>query len=125
MAVERKNDAGEAAALGNDSAKNRSRKIMTKQRKKDGGERIERVFVIGNKLGLHARPAAIFVQTANRFESSVEVQKEDLQIDGKSIMGIMTLAAEMGSSIIVRISGKDAAAAMDALARLIESNFGE
>jgi phosphocarrier protein len=98
---------------------------MKKGRKKTGQESVERTFVIGNKLGLHARPAAVFVQTANRFESSVEVQKEDLKIDGKSIMGIMTLAAEMGSSITVRTTGKDAAATMDALAKLIESNFGE
>jgi len=98
---------------------------MNTRRKKEGQETVERTFVIGNKLGLHARPAAIFVQTANRFESSVEVQKEDLKIDGKSIMGIMTLAAEMGASIIVRTTGKDALAALDALAKLIESNFGE
>ena len=98
---------------------------MNTRRKKEGQETVERTFVIGNKLGLHARPAAIFVQTANRFESSVEVQKEDLKIDGKSIMGIMTLAAEMGASIIVRATGKDALAALDALAKLIESNFGE
>jgi len=96
-----------------------------KRKKKSGQEPIERTFVVQNKLGLHARPAAVFVQTANRFESSVEVQKEDLKIDGKSIMGIMTLAAEMGSSITVRAAGKDAAAALDALAKLIESNFGE
>ena len=99
--------------------------IMTTQRKKTGQEPVERVFVISNKLGLHARPAAVFVQTANRFEALIEVQKEDLKVDGKSIMGIMTLAAEMGSSITVRTTGKDAAAAMDALAKLIESNFGE
>jgi phosphocarrier protein HPr len=98
---------------------------MTKRRKKTGHEPAERIFVIGNKLGLHARPAAVFVQTANRFEAAVEVQKEDLKIDGKSIMGIMTLAAEMGSSITVRAIGKDAGAAMEALAKLIESNFGE
>ena len=95
------------------------------QHKKTKQETLERTFVIGSKLGLHARPAAIFVQTANRFEASVEVQKEDQKIDGKSIMGSMTLAAEMGSSIIVRTTGKDAAASMEALTKLIESNFGE
>ena len=98
---------------------------MPSKRKKAGQETIEKTFVIGGKLGLHARPAAIFVQTANRFESSVEVQKEDMKIDGKSIMGIMTLAAEMGSSITVRVTGKDALASMEALTRLLESNFGE
>ncbi|MFH0985485.1 MAG: HPr family phosphocarrier protein [Candidatus Omnitrophota bacterium] len=98
---------------------------LKKQRKKDGQESVERVFVINNKLGLHARPAAVFVQTANRFNALVEVQKEDLKIDGKSIMGIMTLAAEKGSSITVRVTGKDAIATMEALAKLIESDFGE
>ena len=98
---------------------------MAPKRKKTGQETVEKIFVINNKLGLHARPAAVFVQTANRFESSVEVQKEELTIDGKSIMGIMTLAAEMGSSITVRATGKDAALAMEALGKLIESNFGE
>jgi phosphocarrier protein HPr len=107
------------------SSERKNDKVMTPKRKKSGQESVERIFVIGNKLGLHARPAAVFVQTANRFEASVEVQKEDLKIDGKSIMGIMTLAAEMGSSITVRTTGKDAAAAMEALAKLIESNFGE
>ena len=98
---------------------------MPSRRKKPGQETVEKTFLINNKLGLHARPAAVFVQTANRFESSVEVQKEELNIDGKSIMGIMTLAAEMGSSITVRVTGRDAAAAMDALGKLIETNFGE
>jgi phosphocarrier protein len=98
---------------------------MPTGRKKLKQEPVERTFVIGSKMGLHARPAAVFVQTANRFEASVEIQKEDLKVDGKSIMGIMTLAAEMGSSITVRVTGKDAALAMEALAKLIESNFGE
>ncbi len=98
---------------------------MTPRRKRAGQETLEKIFVIGGKLGLHARPAAIFVQTANRFEALVEVEKDDQKVDGKSIMGIMTLAAEMGSSITVRVTGKDAAASMEALSRLIESNFGE
>ncbi len=98
---------------------------MTTRRKKPLPPKVERNFVITNKLGLHARPAALFVQTANRFESLVEVVKEDLQVDGKSIMGIMTLAAEVGSPVIIRTIGKDAEAAMEALAKLIESNFGE
>ncbi|HOW58475.1 MAG TPA: HPr family phosphocarrier protein [Candidatus Omnitrophota bacterium] len=98
---------------------------MVPKRKKTATEKIERNFVISNKLGLHARPAALFVQTANRFEASIEIQKEELKADGKSIMGIMTLAAEMGSSIAIRADGKDAKEAMEALAKLIESNFGE
>ena len=100
---------------------------MTAPRKKNKTEpkKVERQFTVSNKLGLHARPAALFVQTANRFEALVEVRKEDLVADGKSIMGIMTLAAEMGSVILVRITGKDAEESMEALAKLIESNFGE
>lgn len=98
---------------------------MPPRRKKPGQETVEKTFMINNKLGLHARPAAVFVQTANRFESSVEVQKEELNIDGKSIMGIMTLAAEMGSSVTIRATGRDAVAAINALGKLIESNFGE
>ena len=92
--------------------------------KKDPGK-IEKQFTVTNKLGLHARPAALFVQTANRFEADIEIQKEDLKADGKSIMGIMTLAAEMGSQIFIRAAGKDAEQALEALGKLIESNFGE
>lgn len=98
---------------------------MTTRRKKMSPKETQRDFVITNKLGLHARPAALFVQTANRFDAAVEIYKEGFQVDGKSIMGIMTLAAEMGSSIVVRTVGKDAEAAMEALAKLIETNFGE
>lgn len=98
---------------------------MPIKKKKSENEKIERTFVITNKLGLHARPAALFVQTANRFESAIEIQKDSVVIDGKSIMGIMTLAAEMGSSIMIRATGKDAKEALDALAKLIESDFGE
>ena len=93
--------------------------------KKRETRKAERDLVITNKLGLHARPAALFVQTANRFESSIEIRKEDMSVDGKSIMGIMTLAAEMGSAIRVTATGKDADEALGALAKLVESNFGE
>jgi len=98
---------------------------MTLKKKKTDLKKLERKFVISNKLGLHARPAALFVQTANRFESAIEVYKGKIKADGKSIMGIMTLAAEAGSSIIVRASGKDAEALLDAIRALIEGNFGE
>ncbi|MBU9889638.1 MAG: HPr family phosphocarrier protein [Candidatus Omnitrophica bacterium] len=100
---------------------------MAPRRKRPSTElpTIERQFTITNKLGLHARPAALFVQTANRFEASLEVRKEDVVADGKSIMGIMTLAAEMGSTILVRATGRDAEAAVQALEKLLGSNFGE
>ena len=70
---------------------------------------LEREFEIRNKQGLNARPAALFVQTANQFESGIESLKEDAVVSGKSIMGIMTLAAEAGSTVMVRIKGADAA----------------
>ena len=86
---------------------------------------IKKQLIVKNKQGLHARPAALFVQVANKFDSRITVKRDDEEVNGKSIMGIMTLAAEMGSSITVRATGKDAVAAMEALAKLVESNFGE
>lgn len=89
------------------------------------GKVYQRKFIIKNKLGLHARPAALFVQTANRFECDVQVQKGSEKVNGKSIMGIMTLAAGTGTPITVRTAGKDADQAMKAISELIQSNFGE
>ncbi len=86
---------------------------------------IEKDFEVRNKQGLHARPAALFVQTANQFESEIEIMKDTETVSGKSIMGIMTLAAEAGSSVKVRIEGRDAVQAMVAIEKLFESNFGE
>lgn len=86
---------------------------------------IRKTFVIKNKLGLHARPAALFVQTANQFTSDVEVRKTREKVNGKSIMGIMTLAAGVGSIINVTIKGPDAFEAMAAIEKLIAGNFGE
>ena len=85
----------------------------------------EKKVIIKNKLGLHARPAALLVQTANRFKCEVEILKGRQKVNGKSIMGIMTLAAGSGTALTLRTQGEDAAAAMDELLRLIESNFGE
>ena len=69
---------------------------------------IEKRLVIKNKQGFHARPAAVFVQAANKYESEVIVKKGRQQVNGKSIMGLMTLAAGKGSSIVLRIDGPDA-----------------
>ena len=85
----------------------------------------EKKFVINNQLGLHARPAALFVQTANRFKSDIEILKGRQKVNGKSIMGIMTLAAGVGSAITVRATGEDAATALSEISKLIQSNFGE
>jgi phosphotransferase system HPr (HPr) family protein len=86
---------------------------------------VDKKFVIQNKLGLHARPAALFVQTANRFKSDIEVRKGRQKVDGKSIMGIMMLAVGSDSAITVRTHGPDAEEAMAEITKLIEQNFGE
>jgi len=80
---------------------------------------------IVNQLGLHARPAAEFVKVAGRFRSSVTVSKDGMEVNGKSIMGMMMLAAEKGSSLSLRVEGDDAVEAMAALEALIAAGFGE
>jgi phosphocarrier protein HPr len=87
--------------------------------------RLERTFLIVNTLGLHARAAAQLVQTANRYKSEVHVEKDGSEVNGKSIMGVLTLAAAKGSEIVVSCEGDDAAEAMTALAAMIENGFGE
>jgi phosphocarrier protein HPr len=87
--------------------------------------RLTRTFLIVNTLGLHARAAAQLVQLANRHRSEVHVEKDGQQVNGKSIMGVLTLAAAKGSEIAVVVEGEDADAAMSALAALIENGFGE
>ncbi len=86
---------------------------------------IEKQFTIVNRLGLHARAAAQLVQTANRFSSDVLVKKEDLEVNGKSIMGILMLAAPQGSGIEVTVNGSDEVEALEALEALIDDGFGE
>jgi phosphocarrier protein HPr len=86
---------------------------------------LEKKVVIKNKLGLHARPAALLVQTANKFKCEVEILKGRQKVNGKSIMGIMTLAAGTGTPLTIRTNGEDAAEAMDEILKLIDSNFGE
>lgn len=75
--------------------------------------------MVKNRLGLHARPAALFVQIANKFDSEVTVIKDNVEVNGKSIMGILTLAAERDSTITVIASGRDAEAALQELERII------
>ncbi|GEJ58621.1 phosphocarrier protein HPr [Anaeromyxobacter diazotrophicus] len=87
--------------------------------------RLERMFLIVNTLGLHARAAAQLVQTANRYRAEVQVTKDGAEVNGKSIMGVLTLAAAKGTQIVVACEGEDAQAAMDALAKVIENGFGE
>lgn len=85
----------------------------------------ERTARIVNKLGLHARPAAEIVKTASRFKSDITIIRDELEVNGKSIMGVMMLAAEFGSTILMRAEGVDAEAALDALMAVVAAKFGE
>jgi len=84
-----------------------------------------RECVIRNRLGLHARAAAKFVHTATRFESHIRVSREGKTMDGKSIMGILLLAAGAGAGIVITADGADETDAAEALCRLVEGGFGE
>ena len=90
-----------------------------------GMPRHERTFEIINTLGLHARAAAQLVQAANRYRAEIHVEKDGMQVNGKSIMGVLTLAAAKGSRITLSVEGDDAETAMAALAKIIENGFGE
>jgi phosphocarrier protein len=87
--------------------------------------KVIRKLEIKNKLGLHARAAALLVQTVNRFSAQVMVSKDDQITDGRSIMGVLTLAATQGSQIQVEASGEDAERAVRAIERLIDNKFNE
>ena len=86
---------------------------------------IERSVEIVNQNGIHARPAAEIVKTASKFQSDIVIVREDLEVNGKSIMGVMMLAAECGSTLALRAEGPDAEQALDAIATVIANKFGE
>jgi phosphocarrier protein len=85
----------------------------------------QREVKILNKLGIHARPAAEIVKAAGKFKSNITIIRDDLEVNAKSIMGVMMLAAEFGASVTLRAVGEDAEAALDALAAVIAAKFGE
>jgi len=85
----------------------------------------ERKVKIINKLGLHARPAAMLVKTAGKYKSEVTLSKDDMEVNAKSIMGVMMLAAEKGSIVTIRAEGEDEAEVVDALVGLVERKFDE
>jgi phosphocarrier protein HPr len=89
------------------------------------GQKIEKDIPIINRLGLHARPAAMFVRIASRYRSEVWVAKEGEEVNGKSIMGLMMLAAGQGSILHIRCEGPDAAKAIEELEELIQARFNE
>lgn len=85
----------------------------------------DRTFTVLNKMGLHARPAALFVQTAHKFQCQITVEKDGQEVDGKSIMGVLTLAAESGSQLKITADGPDETAFLDAMQQLFERKFDE
>ena len=86
---------------------------------------IEAEVMIRNRLGLHARPAAAFVKITNRYQSEITVSKKDLQVNGKSIMGVMMLGAAQGSRIHLRAQGEDAKGLIEELIDLVNREFNE
>jgi phosphocarrier protein HPr len=86
---------------------------------------ISRTATIVNKLGLHARPSAMLVTTASKYNSEVYFTKNGLRVNGKSILGVMMLAAEMGSELLIEVDGPDQEQSMTELLQVIESKFGE
>jgi phosphocarrier protein HPr len=85
----------------------------------------ERRVKVRNRLGMHARPAAEFVKLAGNYRAEIMVAKDGLEVNGKSIMGVLMLAAEKGSEMVIRGEGEDAQEAVEALAGLVRRGFGE
>ena len=85
----------------------------------------ERAVQVVNANGIHARPAAEIVKTAGKFKADITIARDDLEVNAKSIMGVMMLAAECGSTVRLRAEGDDADGALDALSQLIANRFGE
>jgi phosphocarrier protein HPr len=85
----------------------------------------EQTVVLTNRMGLHARPSTQIATTASRFTSDVTIAKDDMSVDAKSVLELLMLAAECGSELTIRAEGSDAAAAVAAIAKLVETRFGE
>lgn len=93
--------------------------------RKNISKNVVKNIVIDNRNGLHARPAALFVKTANRFQAEIWIEKEGERVNGKSIMGLMMLAAGKGSMLRLIAEGEDATELVSALEELVQSRFGE
>jgi phosphocarrier protein len=99
--------------------------LYRKGSRTSAAQKIEKEVTIVNRLGLHARPAAMFVRIASRHRAEIWVAKEGEEINGKSIMGLMMLAAGQGSKLRIRCDGPDADTAMEELEELIKAGFNE
>jgi phosphocarrier protein len=99
--------------------------MSAKQITQESALKIRKELVVSNKLGIHARPAALFVKTANRFACEVFVEKDGEIVNGKSIMGLMMLAAGPGSKLMIQAEGEDAAKAVVEIEALLRRKFDE
>jgi len=86
---------------------------------------LRKEFTIKNKVGLHARPASVLVQTANKFKSDIKIEKDGRIVSAKSILGVLSLGAEKGSTIIVTVDGVDEEEALKTIEDLVNNNFGD
>ena len=98
---------------------------MSQKKLPDGEQALAKELTVVNKLGIHARPAAMFVKTANRFASEIFVEKDGEKVNGKSIMGLMMLAAGPGSKLTVHADGPDASQALSEIESLLKRKFDE
>ncbi len=98
---------------------------MSAKKIAEAGSNMTKDFQVSNKLGIHARPAAMFVKTANRFHCDIFVEKDGERVNGKSIMGLMMLAAGPGSTVTVHAQGQDASQALAEIETLIKRKFDE
>lgn len=99
--------------------------ILTKKKAQDDVQRCSAEVTIGNRNGLHARPAAMFVKISSRYRAEVWVEKDGERVNGKSIMGLMMLAAGKGSKLTIHAEGADAEKAVSEITNLVETQFGE
>jgi len=99
--------------------------ILSKKKTADDSQRFNAVVTVGNRNGLHARPAAMFVKISSRYRAEVWVEKDGERVNGKSIMGLMMLAAGKGSKLMVITEGADAEKALSEIKNLVETQFGE
>jgi phosphocarrier protein HPr len=99
--------------------------LLSRRAPTDSENKVTRELTVSNRLGMHARPAAMFVKICSKFKSEVWVEKDGEQVNGKSIMGLMMLAAGHGSKLRVTCEGHDASAVLVEIESLIQRNFGE
>jgi len=99
--------------------------ILSKKKTADDSQRFNAVVTVSNRNGLHARPAAMFVKISSRYRAEVWVEKDGERVNGKSIMGLMMLAAGKGSKLMVITEGADAEKALSEIKNLVETQFGE